>query len=316
MMLRSSRRCLSYEIKRVGVVGMGLMGHGIAQSAASAGFDVIGVDASSNVLEAAKANMTASVTKLAERQVKKGVIEKSEPVVTDTMSRVSFAESTNALSEVDLVVEAIVEKMETKLKFYGDLGGIVKPSALFASNTSSLRITPMAEASGRPGQFVGLHYFNPPQLMNLVEVVKTRFTEAAAFEAARDFAQKCGKTTVDCIDTPGFVVNRLLVPNIANAIAMAERGDAAIPDIDTAMKLGAGYPMGPLTLADYVGLDTTLSILQGWVRDYPNEPQFFVPPALEKKVKAGKLGRKSGEGFYVWADGVASTNPTGVSGLE
>lgn len=315
-MFRSSCRRLSYEIKRVGVVGMGLMGHGIAQTAASAGFDVIGVDASPKILESAKANMTASVKKLAERQVKKGLIEESEPVVTKTMSRVSFAESTSALAEVDLVVEAIVEKMDVKLKFYQDLGSTVKPSALFASNTSSLRITPMAEASGRPGQFLGLHYFNPPQLMNLVEVVKTDLTEDSAFQAARDFAQKCGKTTVDCIDTPGFIVNRLLVPNIANAIAMAQRGDAAIPDIDAAMKLGAGYPMGPLILADYVGLDTTLSILQGWVRDYPDEPQFFVPAALENKVKAGKLGRKSGEGFYVWADGVASTKPTGVSGLE
>lgn len=130
--------------------------------------------------------------------------------------------------------------------------------------------------------------------MPLVEVVKTELTSADAFAAARAFAQKCGKTTVDCIDTPGFIVNRLLVPNIANAIAMAGRGDASIEDIDAAMKLGAGYPMGPLTLADYVGLDTTLSILQGWVRDYPHEPAFFVPKVLEVKVQKGKLGRKSG----------------------
>ncbi|KAJ8598442.1 hypothetical protein CTAYLR_006863 [Chrysophaeum taylorii] len=293
-------------------------GHGIAQSAASAGYSVIGVDSNADVLAKGRANIEKSVSKLSEKLVKKGELssEAAAARASETMSRLLFADSTAAVADADIVVEAIVENMDIKLKFYESLGKTVKDSAIFASNTSSLRITPMAIASKRPSQFIGLHYFNPVQLMKLCEVVKTDHTDPAVFALARDFAQRCGKTTVDCVDSPGFVVNRLLVPSIANAIALAERGDATIPDIDLAMKLGAGHPMGPITLADYVGLDTTLSILRGWVTDYPDEPTFFVPKALEAKVAAGKLGRKSGEGFYVWGGGVASTQPTGLSGLE
>jgi len=270
------------------------------------------------VLEAGRANIAASLQKLHGRRVAKGELSEAQAAdnVRQTLARLTFETSTGALAATDLVIEAIAEKMESKLKLFAHLDAVVKKDAIFATNTSSLRVKPMAEASGRPAHFVGLHYFNPVQLMPLCEVVRTDTTDERVMDLARNFAKKCGKTTVDCIDTPGFIVNRLLVPHIAGAIAMAERGDASIEDIDRAMQLGAGNPMGPLTLADYVGLDTTLSILRGWVADYPSEPAFFVPRALEAKVARGKLGRKSGEGFYVWGDGVASTKPTGVSGIE
>ena len=158
----------------------------------------------------------------------------------------------------------------------------------------------MAEASGRPSRFVGLHFFNPVQLMRLVEVVRTDATDPEVFAAARAFGEAVGKAPVACKDTPGFVVNRLLVPYMSQALLMLDRGDATKEDIDTAMQFGCGHPMGPITLTDYVGLDTTLSILKGWVDKYPNEPAFVIPPILERKVAEGKLGRKSGEGFYTW----------------
>jgi 3-hydroxyacyl-CoA dehydrogenase len=158
----------------------------------------------------------------------------------------------------------------------------------------------MAKASGRPGRVVGLHFFNPVQLMRLVEVVRTDRTEEDVFAAARAFGEACGKVPVSCKDTPGFVVNRLLVPYMVESMLMFDRGDATKEDIDVAMQLGCGHPMGPLTLTDYVGLDTTLSILEGWCERYPDEPAFRIPGCLRERVKAGKLGRKSGEGFYRW----------------
>jgi 3-hydroxyacyl-CoA dehydrogenase len=158
----------------------------------------------------------------------------------------------------------------------------------------------MAEASGRPERLVGLHFFNPVQLMKLVEVVRTDKTDEDVFGAARAFGEACGKVPVSCKDTPGFVVNRLLVPYMVQALEMLDRGDASKQDIDTAMQLGCGHPMGPITLTDYVGLDTTLFILEGWCERYPNEPAFAIPECLREHVKQGKLGRKTGEGFYKW----------------
>jgi len=180
------------------------------------------------------------------------------------------------------------------------LGNIAKPSAILASNTSSLPIIDIAKASGRPSKLVGIHFFNPVQLMQLVEVVRTTVTDESAFKTVFDFVKILGKTPVSCKDTPGFIVNRLLVPFLAQSLLLLERGDASIEDIDTGMRLGAGHPMGPIHLADYVGLDTTLFILEGWVKSYPNEPAFVIPNILKQKVKEGKLGRKSGEGFYKW----------------
>jgi 3-hydroxyacyl-CoA dehydrogenase len=204
------------------------------------------------------------------------------------------------LADCDLVVEAIVENLDVKKTLFAELGKLCKPETIFASNTSSFPIAAMAEASGRPSRFVGLHFFNPVQLMKLVEVVRTDKTDAAVFEAARAFGVACGKTAIACKDTPGFVVNRLLVPYMSQALLMLERGDASAEDIDIAMKLGTGYPMGPIELTDYVGLDTTLSILEGWVKAHPNEPAFTIPKILASKVAEKKLGRKTGEGFYKW----------------
>ena len=214
-----------------------------------------------------------------------------------------------------MIVEAIVEDASIKQKFYADLGARAKAEAIFASNTSSLAVAPMAAASKRPDRFVGLHYFNPVQLMKLCEVVQTPEVDDEVVELVDGWARLTGKITVRCKDTPGFIVNRLLVPNLAAAIAMAERGDAAIEDIDAAMCLGAGHPMGPLQLADYVGLDTCLSILKGWCAQYPDEPAFFVPPSLTAKVSAGKLGRKSGEATTSGATGRRRRSRRGCRGV-
>jgi len=177
---------------------------------------------------------------------------------------------------------------------------VVKPSAIFASNTSSLPITAMSVASGRPDRFVGLHYFNPVQLMRLTEVIKGDHTDPNVFKLTKEWSDSLGKTSVACGDTPGFIVNRLLVPALVQGILMVDRGEASVEDVDVSMQLGAGHPMGPLKLADYVGLDTCLSILEGWVKDYPNEPAFIVPSSLRAKVAAGRFGRKSGHGYYLW----------------
>jgi len=198
--------------------------------------------------------------------------------------------------------------MDLKLNFYKTIGAIVKPSTILASNTSSLPITAMGIASGRPEQFVGVHFFNPVQLMKLVEIVQTEHSSPAVVEAVTKFGKAIGKKTVSCKDTPGFIVNRLLVPYISQALAMVDRGEASIEDIDTSMTLGAGHPMGPLHLADYIGLDTLHHILVGWTANFPNEPAFFVPECLDQLVTQGKFGRKTGQGFYTWdGDKIKST---------
>ena len=196
--------------------------------------------------------------------------------------------------------QAIAENMSLKIDFYRRLGSLAKPECVFASNTSSLRITDMALASGRPDRFVGLHFFNPVQIMRLVEVIRTEHTDTVVYDRVKEFGKELGKTVVSCGDTPGFIVNRLLVPYLAQAMAMVDRNDASIIDIDASMRLGAGHPMGPLELSDYIGLDTALHILEGWVHDFPNEHAFFVPKVLRQKVAGGMLGRKSGKGFYKW----------------
>ena len=300
------------EIKKVGMVGLGLMGHGIAQAAATAGYDVVGVEMSDGALAAGKARIDASVPKLLARGVKKGALtqEAADAEAAATLGRIEYATSLESLADCDLVVEAIIEDIAIKQDFYGRLGAIAKPSAIFGSNTSSLLLSDMAPASGRADKFVGLHFFNPVQLMRLVEVIKGAETDPAAFALVRAWAESLpNKTAVSCVDAPGFIVNRLLVPFQAQALLMLDRGDATVEDIDVAMKLGTGHPMGPFTLADYVGLDTVLSILQGWVDKFPNEPTFVVPECLKAKVAAGKLGRKTGEGFYKW-DG---DKPLGVA---
>lgn len=290
------------SIKKVGVVGCGLMGHGIVQVAAQGGCDVVALETEQAFLDKGLARIDKSVNKLAQKQVEKGKLsaDQAEAFVKDTLGRIEGTTDKAKLADCDLVIEAIVENLDVKKTLFAELGGICKPETIFASNTSSFPIKEMAEASGRASRFVGLHFFNPVQLMRLVEVVRTDDTDEDVFAAARSFGEACGKTPVSCKDTPGFVVNRLLVPYMTQALLMLERGDATKEDIDTAMQLGCGYPMGPLTLTDYVGLDTTLFILQGWKQRYPDEPAFEVPAILERLVAEGKLGRKTGEGFYKW----------------
>jgi 3-hydroxyacyl-CoA dehydrogenase len=284
------------SIKKVGVVGCGLMGHGIAQVAAQGGCTVVVFETADAALAAGLGRIDKSLAKLAEKAAEKGGSFDAAGVrarITGTLTKADLA-------DCDLVVEAIVENLDVKKTLFAELGKLCKPETIFASNTSSFPIAAMAEASGRPSRFVGLHFFNPVQLMKLVEVVRTDKTDVAVFEAARAFGVACGKTAIACKDTPGFVVNRLLVPYMSQALLMLERGDASAEDIDIAMKLGTGYPMGPIELTDYVGLDTTLSILEGWVKAHPNEPAFTIPKILASKVAEKKLGRKTGEGFYKW----------------
>jgi len=278
------------------------MGHGIVQIAAQGGHQVVAMELDQGALDKGVARIEKSLAKLAGKAVEKGkqTEEEAQAWARDVRGRITPSTDPAALNDCDLVVEAIVENLDVKKAFFAELGQSVKPEAIFASNTSSFPIGEMAQASGRPSRFVGLHFFNPVQLMRLVEVVRTDDTDEEVFAAARAFGEACGKSPVGCKDTPGFVVNRLLVPYMVQAIQMLDRGDASKEDIDTAMQLGCGYPMGPLTLTDYVGLDTTLSILEGWTERYPDEPAFAIPESLRQKVAEGKLGRKTGEGYYAW----------------
>jgi len=290
------------QIRKVGVIGTGLMGHGIVQIAAQGGFEVVAFEAAQDQLDKGIARIEKSLAKLASKGVEKGKLtaEQGEAMVSESRARITPSLDKSELADCDLIVEAIIENLDVKKSLFAELGSICKPETIFASNTSSFPIGEMAQASGRPARCVGLHFFNPVQLMRLVEVVRTDETDEDVFAAARAFGEGCGKTPVSCKDTPGFVVNRLLVPYMVQALSMYERGDASKEDIDAAMQLGCGHPMGPLTLTDYVGLDTTLFILEGWTERYPDEPAFAIPSILRKKVEEGKLGRKSGEGFYKW----------------
>ena len=290
------------EIEKVGVVGCGLMGHGIAQVAAQAGFEVTVVEAQQDFLDKGIARIEKSLAKLAEKAVKKGKAspEEAKKNADEARARIRGSLDRTALAECDLVVEAIVEDLDAKKELLAELGRVCKPEAILASNTSSFPITEMGAASGRPERFVGLHFFNPVQLMKLVEVVRSDATDDEVFAAARSFGEAVGKAPVACEDTPGFVVNRLLVPFMVQSLLMLERGEATKEDIDVAMQFGCGHPMGPITLTDYVGLDTTLQILEGWVRRFPDETAFAIPEILRQRVAEGKLGRKTGEGFYRW----------------
>ncbi|MCB9898719.1 MAG: 3-hydroxybutyryl-CoA dehydrogenase [Planctomycetes bacterium] len=281
-------------IQKVGVIGCGLMGHGIAQVAAQAGFTVVVRETQQAFLDKGMARIQKSVAKLVEKQ------KTTQADADAALARLSGTLELGDLADCDLVVEAIVEDLDVKKTLYAELGKLCKPSTILASNTSSFPIAEMGNASGRPERMVGLHFFNPVQLMKLVEVVRTEKTSDEVFAEARAFGEAVGKVSIAAKDTPGFVVNRLLVPYMAEAMRMVERGDATCEDVDTGMTLGTGYPMGPFTLTDYVGLDTTLFILEGWHERYPNDPLFVPPQILRDKVKAGKLGRKTGEGFYKW----------------
>jgi len=283
-------------INSVGVIGAGLMGSGIAQIAAASGNTVKLVDANDEALGKGMAMIEGSLARLAAKKAPGSEAEWTAEV----MSRVSGESGIEALHDVDLVVEAIVENMDIKKNLFAQLGDIASDSAILASNTSSLSITELGEASNRPESMVGLHFFNPVPLMALVEVVNTPATAPGVLDASTQWAKDIGKVPITCSDTPGFVVNRLLVPYMGEALRMLERGVASAQDIDTGMKLGAGHPMGPIQLADYVGLDTCLFILEGWSAEHPDVQAFAVPEILRQKVEAGQTGRKVGQGFYKW----------------
>ncbi|CAN0027591.1 unnamed protein product, partial [Heterosigma akashiwo] len=273
-------------ISKVGVIGMGLMGHGIAQVSATAGYQVVALEQQQTVLDAGRARIEGSVQKLLSRKVKKGALDEAAAAAeaAAVLGRLQYTTALGDLADCDLVIEAITENPAVKLPLYAELGRLVKPAGVLASNTSSLPVREMADASGRPDRVVGLHFFNPVQLMKLVEVVRTDGTDPAVFERCKAWGESVGKTTVSCRDTPGFIVNRLLVPFLSESMRMVDRGDASVPDIDVSMQLGAGHPMGPLHLADYIGLDTVLSILDGWAVKFPGEPAFAVPACLQAMV--------------------------------
>jgi len=284
-------------IQKVGVVGCGLMGSGIAQVSASAGFPTVVCEVSPEVL----AKGLASIQKFLQGGVEKG---KVPPYVMDkTLANLRGTTKLEELADCDLVVEAIIENIGAKRELLGKLDALAKPGATFASNTSSLSITEMSTFVKRPERVIGLHFFNPVPLMKLVEVVRTVKTDGTALQEANAWCMAVGKTVVSCGDSTGFVVNRLLVPYMVDAIRVFEEGLASRDDIDNAMKLGCGYPMGPLFLTDYVGLDTTAYICEIMLNAF-QEPRFAAPPLLKRMVAEGKFGRKSGRGFYDW-----STNP-------
>jgi len=278
------------------------MGHGVAQVTAAAGYQVLAIETKKEALDVGMKRIEDSLSKVTARAVKTGkqTPEGAKQMFDETLGRISTTTNMADAADCDLIIEAIIEKEDIKIDFYKMLGPLIKPEAVFASNTSSLPITNMAIASGRPEKFVGLHFFNPVQMMKLVEVISTTHTNPSVMQEVVDFGNSIGKTTVTCGDTPGFIVNRLLVPFLTQAMAMVDRGDATIRDIDVSMQLGAGHPMGPLHLSDYIGLDTALSILQGWKEAYPDEPAFIIPECLAAKVNNGHLGRKTGQGFYKW----------------
>eukprot|EP00557_Chaetoceros_sp_GSL56_P011493 CAMPEP_0176486384 /NCGR_PEP_ID=MMETSP0200_2-20121128/5539_1 /TAXON_ID=947934 /ORGANISM="Chaetoceros sp., Strain GSL56" /LENGTH=317 /DNA_ID=CAMNT_0017883081 /DNA_START=71 /DNA_END=1024 /DNA_ORIENTATION=+ len=284
------------SFQKVGVVGLGLMGHGICQVTAASKLhsSVIAYEAEQKFLDKGRERIESSVTKL----VSRGKLDQIDG--DKILSSITYTTNPHDLSDADFIVEAVIENMDLKRNLYSNLGSICKPETIFASNTSSLSITDMAELSGRPERFVGVHFFNPVQIMKLVEVIRTKYTEHDVFDKAFQWAKDIGKVPVTCGDTPGFIVNRLLVPSLMQAMLMVDRGDASVNDIDLSLQLGAGHPMGPLHLADYIGLDTCLFIVKGWTEKYPDEPSFVLPKCLKKMVEDGNLGRKSGKGFYYW----------------
>eukprot|EP00515_Schizochytrium_aggregatum_P018331 CAMPEP_0202104982 /NCGR_PEP_ID=MMETSP0965-20130614/5776_1 /ASSEMBLY_ACC=CAM_ASM_000507 /TAXON_ID=4773 /ORGANISM="Schizochytrium aggregatum, Strain ATCC28209" /LENGTH=374 /DNA_ID=CAMNT_0048673857 /DNA_START=12 /DNA_END=1133 /DNA_ORIENTATION=+ len=288
---------------KIGVVGMGLMGHGIAQLAADvAKYNVVAVDVNKEAMDKGVQAIESSLTKVYGKKLKgeDDADSKVKAKVDEIMSRVEGTTDVNALKDCDIVVEAIIENLEIKKKFYKQLGEICQPDTILASNTSSFPIGHLADASGRPDKVVGLHFFNPVQLMNLCEVVKADKTSSETMQTAMDFANQVKRHPVSCKDTPGFVVNRLLVPYIAQALSMYDRGEASVEDIDAAMMRGAGHPMGPFHLADYIGHDTIHAIITGWKDMFPDEPAFIMPKCLDDLVAKGHLGRKTGQGFYKW----------------
>ncbi len=279
------------EIKRVGVVGGGLMGHGITQVSAQAGYEVVLREVDQGTVDKA----LGKIQKQLSRAVEKG--KSTQEDADAVLSRIRPTTAYEDLADCDLIIEAITESLADKLEMWKTVDQIAKPEAIFATNTSSLAVIDQAASTTRPERFLGLHYFNPAQVMKLVEVIRAVTTSDEAFDAGLQFAQAQGKLAIPTKDKAGFIVNRLLVPYMLDAIRGYEEGIGSVSEIDEAMKAGAGHPMGPLTLADFVGLDTLGSICDVLFDEF-RERRFAQPPTLRKMLAAGWYGKKSGKGFY------------------
>jgi 3-hydroxybutyryl-CoA dehydrogenase len=291
------------EIKTVGVLGCGLMGSGVAQVSAAAGYRTIVREVSDELIAKGRGGIETSLAKFVERG-------KIEAAARDaTLSQLTFTTALPDLATADIVIEAVTENLELKNDLWMELDGMCGTDTIFASNTSSLTIAAMAAATQRPDRFVGLHFFNPVPLMQLVEVVRTVTTSSVTFDRAMAFARSLRKEPIAAKDSSGFIVNLLLIPYLLDAIRALERGVGSIPDIDKGMVLGTGYPMGPFTLLDFVGLDTTFKIAEIMFDEY-RETRYAPPPLLKRMVLAGLHGRKSGRGFYDYA-----TKPPTVTDL-
>ena len=282
-------------IQKVGVVGCGLMGAGIAQVSAQSGFTTVVREVSGELVEKGLTNIEKNLARL----VEKGTL--TESAKGEIRGRLKGTTSLEDLKDCDVIVEAIIEQLPVKRELFSALDALCPAQTIFASNTSSLTITEIATSTKRPQRFVGLHFFNPVPVMKLVEVVRTIATEPAVYEEMVAFGAKLGKTPVRAHDSTGFIVNRLLVPYLLDAIRALEEGVGSIEDIDNSMKLGCGHPMGPLTLLDFVGLDTTYYISQIMFDEF-KERRFAAPPLLKRMVLAGWNGRKAGRGFYDYSD--------------
>jgi 3-hydroxybutyryl-CoA dehydrogenase len=292
-------------IKTVGVVGAGLMGSGIAQVAAQAGYSVIVREIEQRLLDKALRSIEGQL----ERAVEKGRMSPQDKA--GLLGRITWALRLEDLAACDLVIEAIIEDLALKQALYRDLDRICPPATIFASNTSSLTITAMAAVTSRPDRFVGLHFFNPVPVMKLVEVIPSIRTDQETYRTAYEFAKSLGKEPVTVRDNCGFIVNRLLVPYLLDAVRVLEAGVATVEDIDKAMTLGCAHPMGPFALADFVGLDTTYFIANIMFDEY-RESRYAPPPLLRKMVVAGYHGRKSGRGFYDYSGPVPTVTDLGL----
>jgi 3-hydroxybutyryl-CoA dehydrogenase len=293
------------EIRTVAVLGCGLMGSGIAEVCARAGYQTWVREVSDELAEKGR----GSIRKSLDRAVEKGKLDAAAR--DETFARVRVTTSLEDLRECDVIIEAVTEDLELKNEMFRTLDGICGPDTIFASNTSSLTIAAMAAATKRPGSFVGLHFFNPVPVMKLVEVVRTIAVDETVYRRAIDFARTLGKEPVEAKDTSGFIVNRLLVPYMLDAIRCLEQGLASIEDIDRSMTLGTGYPMGPFTLADFVGIDTLYFIAEIMFEEF-REPRFAPPPLLKRMVTLGYYGRKTRRGFYDYRGEKPVAVPLGI----
>lgn len=285
-------------IKNVTVFGGGLMGSGIAQVAAQTGHNVILVDINDEVLNASKSRIKNSLNRVSKKLHSNDKMA-AEKFVSDSLAHLTYkTDVEGSVKDCDLAVEAIIENMDLKHQLFSKIDQLAPQKTIFATNTSSFLVQDVSSTTKRLDRFGGLHFFNPVPVMKLVEVIRTPKTSQETHDALMKFGTDMGKTVVEAKDSPGFIVNRLLVPFLMESIKMIERGDATAKDIDNAMKLGLGHPMGPIELCDYTGLDTCKFIMDGWQKKYPNNPRFEGCQLLNDLVSEGKLGIKTGEGFY------------------